>query len=87
MTLEEFRGALGTPRCQTDRRASSGWAERLDRCRLDDPGDGYLLLFEWERIEDHTERFRGSAEYDEWKRLLHHFYELFPVVEHYEPVR
>lgn len=47
----------------------------------------YLLLVEWDRLEDHTDGFRGSAEYDEWKRLLHHFYELFPVVEHYEPVR
>ena len=43
----------------------------------------YLLLVEWERLEDHTEGFRGSAEYSEWKALLHHFYEPFPLVEHY----
>ncbi|MHB8436019.1 MAG: antibiotic biosynthesis monooxygenase, partial [Acidimicrobiales bacterium] len=24
--------------------------------------------------------------YEEWRRLLHHFYEPFPVVEHYEQV-
>jgi heme-degrading monooxygenase HmoA len=46
----------------------------------------FLLLVEWETLEDHTEGFRGSAEYQEWRRLLHHFYEPFPVVEHFEPV-
>ncbi|MCI3920107.1 antibiotic biosynthesis monooxygenase [Paenibacillus sp. TRM 82003] len=43
----------------------------------------YILLVRWETLEDHTEGFRGSAEYMEWKRLLHHFYDPFPTVEHY----
>jgi heme-degrading monooxygenase HmoA len=43
----------------------------------------YLLLVEWETLEAHTEGFRGSERYSEWKRLLHHFYEPFPLVEHY----
>ena len=46
----------------------------------------YLLLVEWERLEDHTEGFRGSAEYERWRSLLHHFYDPFPLVEHYELV-
>nr|WP_296775485.1 antibiotic biosynthesis monooxygenase [Rhodococcus sp. (in: high G+C Gram-positive bacteria)] len=46
----------------------------------------YLLLVEWESIEDHTTGFRQSSEYLQWKALLHHFYEPFPVVEHFEPV-
>ncbi|WP_072803558.1 antibiotic biosynthesis monooxygenase family protein [Rhodococcoides yunnanense] len=46
----------------------------------------YLLLVEWESLEDHTEGFRRSEEYQEWKQLLHHFYDPFPVVEHYAPV-
>jgi heme-degrading monooxygenase HmoA len=44
----------------------------------------YLLLVYWETLEAHTVGFRGSAEYQEWKRLLHHFYDPFPSVEHYE---
>jgi heme-degrading monooxygenase HmoA len=44
----------------------------------------YLLLVRWQRLEDHTEGFRKSAEYQEWKRLLHHFYDPFPTVEHFE---
>ena len=46
----------------------------------------YVLLVEWDKLEDHTAGFRGSPEYQEWKRLLHHFYDPFPVVEHYEAV-
>ncbi|MFF1876341.1 antibiotic biosynthesis monooxygenase family protein [Leifsonia sp. NPDC058230] len=46
----------------------------------------YLLLIEWETIEDHTEGFRGSAGYAEWRGLLHHFYDPFPVVEHFVAV-
>ena len=44
----------------------------------------YLLLVNWETLEDHTIGFRGSEEYQEWRKLLHHFYDPFPVVEHYE---
>ncbi|MDQ0243361.1 heme-degrading monooxygenase HmoA [Bacillus fengqiuensis] len=46
----------------------------------------YLLLVNWETLEDHTVGFRGSKEYQEWKRLLHHFYDPFPVVEHFENI-
>lgn len=46
----------------------------------------YLLLVRWETLEDHTVGFRQSAEYERWKALLHHFYEPFPVVEHYVDV-
>ncbi len=56
----------------------------LSRC-LERPGT-YLLLVEWDTLEHHTERFRRSADYDEWRRLLHHFYDPFPVVEHFERV-
>ena len=46
----------------------------------------YLLLVRWETLEDHTEGFRRSARYEEWKALLHDFYDPFPVVEHYVDV-
>ncbi len=56
-------------------------SHELHRC-LETP-DQYLLLVRWRTLEDHTVGFRGSAEYQEWKRMLHHFYDPFPVVEHY----
>jgi heme-degrading monooxygenase HmoA len=46
----------------------------------------YLLLVKWQKLEDHTVGFRQSSQYQQWKKLLHHFYEPFPTVEHYEKV-
>ena len=46
----------------------------------------YLLLVEWQTLEHHTVGFRESPQYAEWKALLHHFYEPFPVVEHFVEV-
>lgn len=46
----------------------------------------YVLLVEWEKLEDHTVSFRESAAYLNWKELLHHYYDPFPIVEHFESV-
>ena len=46
----------------------------------------YLLLVNWEKLEDHTVGFRESEAYLEWKKLLHYYYNPFPIVEHYEMV-
>jgi heme-degrading monooxygenase HmoA len=43
----------------------------------------YLLLVEWQTLEAHTEGFRGSSRYPQWKALLHHFYDPLPTVQHY----
>jgi heme-degrading monooxygenase HmoA len=56
----------------------------LQRC-LEVP-NRYVLLVGWDRLEDHTEGFRGSSDFQRWRELLHHFYDPFPNVEHYEPV-
>ena len=57
---------------------------RLQRC-IEAPSR-YLLLVEWDRLEDHTEGFRGSEQYERWRDLLHQFYDPFPTVEHYRDV-
>jgi heme-degrading monooxygenase HmoA len=54
---------------------------QLQKC-LENP-QRYILLVNWQTLEDHTHGFRGSPQYLEWKALLHHFYDPFPVVEHY----
>ncbi len=56
----------------------------LQKC-IEKPGR-YVLLVNWQTLEAHTVGFRESPEYAEWKKLLHHFYEPFPTVEHYEKV-
>jgi heme-degrading monooxygenase HmoA len=57
---------------------------QLQRC-LEVPNK-YLLLVNWETLEDHTIGFRGSPGYREWRALLHHFYDPFPTVEHFAAV-
>ena len=59
-------------------------SHQLQRC-LENQSQ-YLLLVNWETLEDHTVGFRGSPDYQEWRKLLHHFYAPLPTVEHYELV-
>ncbi|MGE5128223.1 MAG: antibiotic biosynthesis monooxygenase family protein [Sphingomonadaceae bacterium] len=56
----------------------------LQRC-VETP-NRYALLVRWDTLEDHVVGFRKSPQYQEWKALLHHFYDPFPMVEHYERV-
>ena len=56
-------------------------SHQLQRCI--ENSSRYLLLVNWESLEDHTVGFRGSDQYQEWRELLHHFYDPFPTVEHY----
>ena len=65
--------------------ASPGYlSHELQRC-IEKP-NRYLLLVRWRTLADHTEGFRKSAPYQQWKALLHHFYDPFPTVEHYQAV-
>ena len=64
--------------------ASPGFVSLRVERSVERPGC-FLLLVEWECLEDHTEGFRGSAAYQEWRAALHHFYDPFPFVEHFEP--
>ena len=59
-------------------------SHELKRC-IEQPSR-YVLLVTWERIEDHTEGFRNSPEYQRWRTLLHHFYDPPPQVSHYRDV-
>lgn len=46
----------------------------------------YMLLVKWRSLEDHEQGFRKSPQYLQWKALLHHFYDPFPTVLHYQSV-
>jgi heme-degrading monooxygenase HmoA len=59
-------------------------SHELQRC-IERPAC-YLLLVRWETVSAHEEGFRKSEKYQDWKRLLHHFYDPFPTVLHYEAV-
>jgi heme-degrading monooxygenase HmoA len=59
-------------------------SHELQRC-LEREGQ-YLLLVRWDSVAAHEEGFRKSPQYERWRQLLHHFYDPFPSVYHYEVV-
>ena len=51
-------------------------SHQLQKCI--EKGNRYILLVNWQTLEDHTIGFRESEQYQEWRRLLHHFTTHFP---------
>ena len=45
--------------------------------------DRYVLLLQWEKLEDHTVTFRGSPLFAEWRGLVSGFFVQPPHVEHF----
>lgn len=80
---EEFEASFGEAQ-NIIARMKGYVSHQLQRC-IEKPSR-YILLVNWQVLEDHTVGFRESAEYQEWRQLLHHFYEPFPDVEHYKGV-
>lgn len=77
---KEFEGSFA--RAQTIISSMPGYvSHQLQKCL--EKSSRYLLLVNWQTLEDHTVGFRQSAEYQEWRALLHHYYDPFPEVEHY----
>lgn len=56
------------------------WA-RIVR-QVEDPS-AYLLLVGWESVEAHTEGFRGSELFQQWRGVVGEFFAAPPVVTHY----
>ena len=46
-------------------------------------GNPYLLLVEWRSVEDHRDGFRRSDRYQQWRALLHRFYDPIPEVSYF----
>jgi heme-degrading monooxygenase HmoA len=62
--------------------ASAGFQRMEVRRGIESPGT-YLLIVHWNSVDDHEIGFRGSDRYQEWRGLLHHFYDPMPVVSHF----
>jgi heme-degrading monooxygenase HmoA len=52
-----------------------------------DTQNRYVLLVNWQTKENHTVGFRQSPQYQEWRKLLHPFFDPPPTVEHYELIQ
>ncbi len=42
----------------------------------------YRLFVQWQTLENHTVDFRGSEDFQEWRKLVSHCFERPPEVEH-----
>lgn len=45
----------------------------------------YLLLVKWDRIASHRDGFRKSDDYQQWRALLHGFYDPMPSITYFGP--
>ena len=43
----------------------------------------YLLMIEWETLENHTEDFRGGPLFAQWRAIVGPYFAAAPVVEHF----
>ena len=48
--------------------------------------DHYRLVVGWETLDNHMVDFRGSADFQEWRRLVGGFFDAPPQVEHMNTV-
>lgn len=78
--LAEFEAAYAEAR-KIIRRAAGCGTVNLHRC-LEVTGR-YLLFVEWLSVQHHMEGFRGSPDYQEWRRIISPFFAAPPRVEHY----
>ena len=62
--------------------ASPGFQGIEVRPAVEKPGL-YLLIVRWESIAHHRDGFRASDRYQEWRALLHGFYDPMPEVQYF----
>lgn len=54
--------------------------------RSEEKRSRYRLFVKWETVENHTVDFRGSADFQEWRKLVGHCFASPPEVEHTKQV-
>ena len=62
--------------------ASPGFVS-MEVCPASEEPGCYLLLVQWETIADHRDGFRRSDRYEQWRKLLHGFYDPMPQVRYF----
>ena len=80
----EFEAALAKGVSTVIAKAAGFRSHRVQRC-IETPGR-YLLLIEWETLEDHTVGFRGSPAFPAWRAIVGPYFSTPPAVEHFEAV-
>ena len=58
----------------------------LELARSVEKPSRYRLLVKWETVENHTADFRGSPDFQEWRKHVAHCFAAPPEVEHVNSV-
>jgi heme-degrading monooxygenase HmoA len=82
-TGDQFEAALDEARSVIG--ASPGFVSLTLHRGVEVP-ERYLLLVEWETLDDHVEGFRNSEAFTAWRALIGPYFESPPVVDHVVPV-
>lgn len=80
-TEEKFEAAVATA-APLFKRARGCRSMRLERTI--EQRQHYRLVVEWETLEDHEVHFRGSDDFQEWRKLAGGFFAAPPRVIHTE---
>ncbi len=79
-TNQDFETALETAKGVISQ--SKGFQEiTVKKCI--EQANRYILLIEWDTLEDHTVGFRESDLFKEWRALIGPFFLEPPLVQHY----
>lgn len=78
-TDQQFEAAVASA-APLFKRARGCRSMRLER-GIEHP-DTYLLVVEWETLEDHEIYFRQSDDFQEWRRLVGEYFSAPPKVIH-----
>lgn len=79
----EFEAAVGKA-APLFHRAKGCKGMELQRS-IEKPGR-FRLFVKWDTVENHTVDFRGSADFQEWRKLASHCFATPPEVEHVREV-
>jgi heme-degrading monooxygenase HmoA len=82
-TSESFEAALREARAVIA--GAHGFRSFEAHRGLESP-DQYLLLIEWETLDDHMTGFRESEEFARWRALIGPYFASPPVVVHFDPL-
>lgn len=80
---EAFEDALGKAK-EVLNQADGYVSHEFKRCM--EEGSKYILLINWESLEAHTEGFRKSELFKEWRDLIGGFFVEPPQVYHYQSI-
>ena len=78
---QAFEDAIERGVAQTIRHARGFISYRIQH-DIDSP-ERYLLMIEWETLENHTIDFRNSEAFQEWRAIVGPFFAGPPIVEHF----